>query len=124
MRHVAILLCLILLGGCPGVTRLYVHNKSESTLAYEYSLPRGKIVTLRPGRSKWFAVESGQASCVEISIDGQVRAFEVSLETLMAGRQARYGSRMDAYYEHDRLFLRDDDDKWHELELQSSCQGL
>ena len=124
MRSVIVILSCSFLTGCPPVTRLYLHNKSEDTLVYKSYRERVEPTKIKPGRTKWVPLRSDESSsCVELEVNGDVRYYEASLEARMTGQSTGYGSRIDAYYQYGRMFVQKSSGDWLEVESRDSCDA-
>lgn len=106
------------LAGCPGVTRLYIHNKSDDTLVAYGPRFDAEPTSIKPGRTKYVYPkrdDRGENVSVDLEIDGESRTYWFNLDMRMTAQGTGYGERMDAYYEYGRMFIEKEPGTWLEV---------
>lgn len=124
MKLVAVsILCVVLLG-CPAQERVYVHNKSSHVLTHTYDTINRDPVVVKPGQTKHFYRSYDRTACVTLDVDGLEKNYLFSERVLGASRSTGYGSRIDVYFEYERLFVEHPQDGWLEIAEVSKCDDI
>jgi len=121
MRHIALVLILAVLSGCPGQSRIYVHNKGEVILTYLYSWHGPKPVIVKPGRTKHFVLSFTQNTCFNIEVGSEHRSYQLPEEPWKYFESKGYGGRLDAFFEYGKFFVQAESTEWIELTRVVSC---
>lgn len=122
MRWIFAGLAVAMLTGCPGVTRLYVHNQSDYALVYTGPWKPDRPIVIKPERTAWVPVRSGEVSCIAFTANGRLRGYIIDFDVQMSGTGTRYGSRIDAIYKDGDLVVRRPTGYPLILETRDSCQ--
>jgi len=124
MRFVAVsILCVVLLG-CPAQKRVYLHNNSNHVLTYAYNTINRDPVVVKPGQTKHFCRSYDPTSCVTLDVDGLEKNYLFAHGVLASSRSTGYGSRIDVYFEYERLFVEHPQDGWIEVAEVSQCEDI
>ena len=121
MKIIAFAILSVVLCGCPAQQRVYLHNDSSHVLIYTYTTVNRDPVVVKPGRTKRFYLVFDATPCVTLDVDGLEKNYLFSRRVLGASRNAGYGSRLDAYFEYERLFVEHEQDGWLEIAEVGRC---
>lgn len=79
---------------------------------------------IRPGKTKYISFLLHKESCFSLFIGKTDKAFHLPMEILVQRKAARYGVRLDFYYEYGQLHFQYDDGRWVQLEELAECDDV
>ncbi len=121
MRNFVLLLILAALIGCPGQSRIYVHNKGNVTLTYRYGWDGPKPAIVKPGRTDYFVLVGSENLCFNIEVGTEHRSYRLPEQPWEYFESKGYGSRLDVFFEYGKFFVRAESTEWLELTSVNSC---
>jgi len=120
-KIISVVIAGLLLVGCPAEFRIYVHNKSDLTLASAYQNANRDVVRIGPRKTKYLQGYFDREWCLKLNVDEVTKAYHIPREMFDETRSTGYGSRLDIYFEYGLLHVQYGDGRWVQLEEVDDC---
>ena len=124
MKHIAIVISLLFLTGCPAQSRIYLHNDSKSMIIIPESLTGSETLELKPGKTKWITNVQAINDCFEFKVDNQSHSYILDRAKFSESwKQKRYGERFDLFYRNNRLYIKNIAGELLEFAETDNCEN-